>query len=42
VTAFPEERTRERAMKAGAIGFLSKPYAEECLIEYLSAALKTA
>jgi FixJ family two-component response regulator len=41
VTAFPDERTREHAMKAGAIGFLSKPFEEECLIRHLDAALKT-
>jgi FixJ family two-component response regulator len=42
ITAFPEERTRARAMKAGAIGFLSKPFEEESLIQHLHAALKTA
>ena len=42
VTAYPEERTREPAMKAGAIGFLSKPLEEGLLIEYLTAALKAA
>jgi CheY-like chemotaxis protein len=40
VTAYAEERIRSRAMKAGAIGVLSKPYAKECLIKYLNAALK--
>jgi FixJ family two-component response regulator len=41
VTAFPEERIRKRALEAGAIGFLSKPFEEECLIEYLQAALQS-
>src|ERR1700704_6536187 len=35
VTAFPEESTRVRALKAGAFGFLSKPYDEENLIACL-------
>jgi FixJ family two-component response regulator len=39
VTASPEERTRARALKAGAIGVLSKPFNEEHLIEYLNTAL---
>jgi len=40
ITAFPDERTRNRALGAGAIGFLSKPYREESLIGCLSEALK--
>ena len=39
VTASPEERTRARALKAGAIGVLSKPFNEDRLIEYLHTAL---
>jgi FixJ family two-component response regulator len=39
VTAFPEERMRKRAMKAGALCFLSKPFSEETLIECLDRAL---
>ena len=39
VTAFPEERTRTRALEAGAIGFLTKPFNEGRLIEYIEAAL---
>ena len=35
VTAFPEERFRQRAMNAGAFGFLSKPFAEDALIKCL-------
>ena len=41
VTAFPDERTRRRALDAGAIGFLSKPFDEERLIECLQAALES-
>jgi FixJ family two-component response regulator len=39
VTAFPEERIRMRALKAGAFGFLSKPFEEEILIDCLNKAL---
>jgi FixJ family two-component response regulator len=41
ITAFPDERVRARALGAGAIGFLTKPYREESLIECLSEALKS-
>ncbi|MGQ0684013.1 response regulator transcription factor [Bradyrhizobium sp.] len=33
ITAFPEERIRERAMKRGAVCFLSKPFDETQLLE---------
>jgi FixJ family two-component response regulator len=39
ITAFPEERIRARVLEAGAIGFLSKPFDEDRLIEYIHAAL---
>jgi len=39
VTAFPEEKVRERAISAGAVGFLSKPFDESSLIYCLEAAL---
>jgi FixJ family two-component response regulator len=39
VTAFPEERSRARAFKAGACGFLSKPFRDDRLIECLDRAL---
>ena len=39
VTAFPEERIRKQVLEAGAIGFLSKPFDEELLIEHLQTAL---
>jgi FixJ family two-component response regulator len=40
ITAFPEESIRERALKAGAICFLAKPFAGPTLIKCLNAALK--
>jgi FixJ family two-component response regulator len=39
ITAFPDERFRRRAMMAGAVGFLSKPFQEKSLIDCLNVAL---
>lgn len=39
VTAFPEDALRERVLRAGAIGFLSKPFSEDSLIACLDKAL---
>ena len=39
VTAFPEERFQAQAFKDGAIGFLSKPFNSQALIELLASAL---
>jgi FixJ family two-component response regulator len=39
VTAFPKEQVRVRALKAGAFGFLSKPFSDESLIGCLDRAL---
>jgi FixJ family two-component response regulator len=41
MTAFPEDRTRARVLGAGAVGFLSKPFDDERLIECLDKALRT-
>jgi len=41
VTAFPEERIGQRALSAGAFGFLTKPLDEDILIGCLDRALKT-
>ena len=40
ITAFPEETIRARALKAGAICFLSKPFAGPTLINCLGVALE--
>ena len=40
-TAFPEEEIRVRVITAGAIGFLRKPFREECLIDCLDSALRS-
>jgi len=39
ITAFPDESVRTRAMEAGAIGFLSKPFSDRHLIDCLDRAL---
>jgi FixJ family two-component response regulator len=41
VTAFPAESVRDRALKAGAIGFLTKPFSSDRLIECIGKALQT-
>src|SRR5215203_6897327 len=40
ITAFSEKTARARAMKAGAICFMSKPYREDWLIDCLDRALR--
>jgi FixJ family two-component response regulator len=40
VTAFPDERIRARALGAGAIGFLNKPFEERTLIKHIEMALR--
>jgi FixJ family two-component response regulator len=40
ITAFPEETIRNRAMKAGAICFLTKPFDRLSLIKCLDTALQ--
>jgi len=39
ITAFPDDRVREQAMKAGAIGFFSKPVTKEDLLGGIQMAL---
>ena len=39
ITAFPDESVRARALKAGAIGFLGKPFTGPVLINCIETAL---
>ena len=39
ITAFPEEGTRQRALTAGAFGYLGKPFSEKSLVSCLDKAL---
>src|ERR1700680_3396390 len=39
-TAFPDERVRAQALRAGAICYLTKPFDEDSLIQGLQAVLK--
>ena len=32
ITAFPDDRARERALQAGVIGYLTKPFSEDDLL----------
>ena len=41
VTAFPEMEARNNALRAGAVGFLGKPFGDENLISCLNKALAT-
>jgi FixJ family two-component response regulator len=40
ITAFPEESVRDRALKAGAICFLAKPFAAPVLIDCVETAVR--
>ena len=42
VTAYPDEQTRGRVLRSGAIGYLSKPFNGEHLIACLHNALKVS
>jgi FixJ family two-component response regulator len=39
ITAFPDERVRKRAVGAGAVGYLSKPFDSESLRSCIRSAL---
>ena len=40
ITAYPKDASRSRALNAGAVAFLSKPFEESALISSLETALK--
>ena len=40
ITAFTDDRARVQALKAGAVGYLAKPFADEDLLNCIHAALK--
>ena len=40
ITAFTDDRARAQALKAGAVGYLAKPFADEELVNCIHAALK--
>jgi FixJ family two-component response regulator len=42
ITAFPEDSVRARALRAGAIGFLAKPFAAPDLINHVASAVRHA
>ena len=42
MTAFPEERTKTRAIKAGAFGFLTKPFPQNTLLDCVHSALRAS
>ena len=39
ITAHRDEKTRERALRAGAVSFLNKPFSDDALIDSLQSAL---
>jgi FixJ family two-component response regulator len=41
VTAFPSDSDRARALKAGAAGYLSKPFSDDDLLSCIRAVLKS-
>jgi len=41
ITGFPSDDVRERALSAGAQGFLTKPYTEQSLISNIESALQS-
>lgn len=42
ITAYPKAKARERALNAGAVAFLSKPFEEMSLIDAVRSALRAS
>jgi FixJ family two-component response regulator len=42
ITAYPDDRVRARALKAGVICYLSKPFSEDHLLGCIESALRNA
>jgi FixJ family two-component response regulator len=40
ITGFPDERTRGRALQAGVIGYLTKPFSEDELLACIRSSLR--
>ncbi len=40
ITAYPDERLRARALRAGAVGFLEKPFRDDALLDGIRRALR--
>jgi FixJ family two-component response regulator len=40
ITAYPDETTRTRALQAGAVDFLDKPFSDEALLSAIGLALE--
>ena len=41
ITAFPDDKARERALQAGVIGYLTKPFSEDDLLACIRSILGT-
>ena len=40
ITAFDDKESRRRALQAGAVAFLGKPFADEQLLQWIRSALR--
>jgi FixJ family two-component response regulator len=42
ITAYPDERMRDRALKSGVVGYLTKPFNESELLDTIQSLLRSA